>query len=64
MLLMTGGEDHVTPAETAEEFAKALGDLAHITRFEQAGHTDLWNIDPDRYEATIKQWLLEVLGPE
>jgi alpha-beta hydrolase superfamily lysophospholipase len=64
MLLMTGGEDHVTPAETAADFAKALGDLAHITRFEQAGHTDLWNIDPERYEATIKQWLLEVLGPE
>jgi pimeloyl-ACP methyl ester carboxylesterase len=64
MLLMTGGEDHVASPETAAVFADAVGDLAQITRFEQAGHTDLWNIDPARYEASIEQWLFEVLGPE
>jgi pimeloyl-ACP methyl ester carboxylesterase len=64
ILLMFGAEDLVTPSEEFVEFADALPDFVEIERFEQGGHTDLWNIDTRRYESAIAQFLLEVVGPE
>ena len=64
MLILYGGEDPMTSPEQIQEFADAVGDRASVTRFEQAGQADLWNIDRDRYEATITQWLTDLLGPE
>jgi pimeloyl-ACP methyl ester carboxylesterase len=64
ILLMFGAEDPITPAEEFVRFAEALPDLVKVERFEQGGHTDLWNIDVDRYESTVARFLLEVVGPE
>lgn len=64
MLLLAGGEDAITDPDDTEAFAEALGDQATYERFEQAAHTDLWNIDRARYEATIRLWLANVIGPE
>lgn len=64
VLVLVGGEDPVSYPADIESFADALGDLAEIHRFEQAGHTDLWNIDSQRYEATIESWLSGIIGPE
>lgn len=64
ILLMFGAEDPITPPDEFTRFAQALPDLVKVERFEQGGHTDLWNIDIDRYEAAVAQFLLEVVGPE
>jgi pimeloyl-ACP methyl ester carboxylesterase len=64
ILLMFGAEDPVTPPEEFARFAEALPDFVEVERFEQGGHADLWNIDSERYESTIAQFLLEILGPE
>jgi uncharacterized protein len=64
MLILMGGEDPVTDPDQIEAFADSLGDLATLSRFEQGGHADLWNIDQERYEATIGAWLFDLLGPE
>lgn len=64
VLLLLGGEDPVTYPSQLEEFGAGLGSLAESHRFEQGGHTDLWNIDEERYERTIAAWLLDVIGPE
>lgn len=64
MLLLVGGEDPVSDPDQIEAFADAVGDVAVVSRFEQAGSTDLWNIDRDRYERTIANWLTDLLGPE
>lgn len=64
LLLMVGGDDPEVDPTVAEEFATVLGDGATFSRFEQAGHTDLWNADQARYEATISNWLFNLLEPE
>jgi pimeloyl-ACP methyl ester carboxylesterase len=64
ILLMFGAEDPVTPPDRFVQFAEALPDSVEIERFEQGGHTDLWNIDAARYESRIARFLLDVVGPE
>lgn len=64
MLLMVGGADPVTDPRDTQDFAVALGEQATFARFEQAAHTDLWNVDQTRYEATISNWLFNLIGPE
>ncbi len=64
ILLMYGAEDPVTPPDEFIRFVDAIPDLVETERFEQGGHTDLWNIDSTRYDDTIEQFLLDVVGPE
>jgi pimeloyl-ACP methyl ester carboxylesterase len=64
LLVLVGGEDPVSYPDDIEAFADAVGPLARSSRVEQAGQADLWNIDQERYERTIRDWLLELLGPE
>jgi hypothetical protein len=64
MLLMFGAEDPVTPAEHFTRFAEELSGFVDVERFEQGGHTDLWNIDAERYESSVAAFLLDVVGPE
>jgi pimeloyl-ACP methyl ester carboxylesterase len=64
MLLLVGDSDPVTPTEEYVSFADALGDLVVMERFVQGGHTDLWNIDVNRYLDTVESFLLQIVGPE
>ena len=64
MFILFGGEDPVTYPEDIERFADAVDPLADRQRFEQGGHTDLWNIDQFRYETVVTSWLTELLGTE
>lgn len=64
ILLLFGAEDPVTPPEDFVRFADAIPELVNTERFEQGGHTDLWNIDSVRYDATIARFLLDIVGPE
>ncbi|MGI9667601.1 MAG: alpha/beta hydrolase [Acidimicrobiia bacterium] len=64
MLVLIGGEDPVSDPAQLEAFASGVSSDAQQHRFEQGGHADLWNIDQNRYEQTIEQWLLSVIGPE
>jgi len=64
ILLMFGARDPVTPPDVFTQFADELPELVDIERFEQGGHTDLWNIDVERYESTVAEFLLDVVGPE
>jgi len=64
MLILLGGEDPVSYPTEIERFAEELGDRATRSRFEQGGHTDLWNIDQSRYEAIATTWLRDLIGTE
>ncbi len=64
ILLLYGAQDPVTPVERFEAFAGDRPDIVTPHRFEQGGHADLWNIDAQRYEATIAEFLLVTAGPE
>jgi pimeloyl-ACP methyl ester carboxylesterase len=64
MLLLVGDSDPVTPTDEYLAFAESLGDLAVTERFVQGRHSDLWNIDLDRYLDTVEEFLLQIVGPE
>lgn len=64
LLILLGGEDPVSYPTDIERFAEELGDGATRSRFEQGGHTDLWNIDRSRYEAVTAAWLRDLIGTE
>ena len=64
ILLVYGANDPVTTTAEFESFSDAIPHLVVPERFEQGRHTDLWNIDPSRYESTIAEFLLQTVGPE
>lgn len=64
ILLLYGARDDVTPVERFEAFVEIRSDIVEGHRFEQGGHTDLWNVDVERYEELIESFLLEIVGPE
>jgi len=64
MLLLVGESDPVTPTDEFLTFADAVGDQVVTERFVQGRHTDLWNIDVDRYLDTVERFLLQIVGPE
>ena len=61
MLLLQGTEDDVAPVGMADAFAAALPDLVTYERFEGAARTELWNLDPERYNAAVAAFLAEML---
>ncbi|MCP3995553.1 MAG: hypothetical protein GY722_10870 [bacterium] len=64
ILLLQGTEDDVAPVEQADSFAAALPDLVTYERFEGAARTELWNIDAERYNASVMAFLTELTGEE
>jgi pimeloyl-ACP methyl ester carboxylesterase len=62
MLLIQGTDDQVAPVETADAFADALPNLVTYERFDGAGRTEAWNIDAERYNAAVSEFLTRVAG--
>ncbi len=53
VLLVAGTADELTPIETSDAFAGALGENVIYHRVLGAGHTEAWNVDPGLYEARV-----------
>lgn len=64
MLLLQGVEDHLAPVATADAFAAALPDLVTYERFDGARRTELWNLDPERYNDAVLLFLDEISDAE
>jgi pimeloyl-ACP methyl ester carboxylesterase len=64
MLLLQGTEDDVAPVATADEFAAALPGLVRYERFEGAVRTELWNIDAERYNTAVEEFLTELTADD
>lgn len=57
ILLFHGTEDDVTPISSSDEFAAELPNHVTYFRVPEAGHTEEWNIDPERYERRLRAFL-------
>lgn len=57
VLLMHSAADDYVPVEPARQLAADLPALVEYHEFADAGHTRLWNRDPERWERTITEWL-------
>lgn len=53
ILVMHGTDDERVPIEIADEFVAGLGDLATYEVFAGGIHSQLWNVDPARYERAL-----------
>jgi hypothetical protein len=60
MLLIQGSEDPIAAVETADAFADALPNLVTYERFEDAGRTEAWNIDAERYDSAVTDFITRV----
>ncbi|MFC0678085.1 alpha/beta hydrolase [Lysobacter korlensis] len=66
ILLLHSADDGFVPVDASRRLAAARPDLVRFEEFRQARHTKLWNHDPDRWNAVIRDWLgsLSVRSPE
>ncbi|MBW3657342.1 MAG: alpha/beta fold hydrolase [Actinobacteria bacterium] len=60
-LLIHGAADATVPVELADAVAEARPDIVTYLRVPGAGHVRSWNTDPERYEATVREFL-DVVG--
>lgn len=63
LLLHSDGDDYV-PSKASRRLAAARPDLVRFERFTRAGHTRLWNYDPERWPGAIKTWLADLARSE
>lgn len=61
VLLIHGGSDDTVPIETSEALARARPDIVKYVTFPGAQHVTSWNLDPRRYDDTLRQFLEGVL---
>lgn len=60
MLLIQGTEDELAPMETSDAFAAALPNLVTYEVFEGAGRTEAWNVDAERYNQAVAEFLTRI----
>jgi uncharacterized protein len=57
ILLLHSADDGYVPPDASRALAAARPDLVDYREWERARHTKLWNLDRERYEREIGQWL-------
>ncbi|QDZ13868.1 lysophospholipase [Humibacter ginsenosidimutans] len=57
ILLMHSDDDGYVPAGGSRLLAEQRPDIVTFERFARGKHTKLWNIDPERWNAAIGDWL-------
>jgi fermentation-respiration switch protein FrsA (DUF1100 family) len=60
VLLFHGDQDEVIPVELSDRFAEARRDRIHYHRVPGAGHVRSWNVDRERYESALREWLRDL----
>lgn len=63
VLILHSDDDGYVPIDASLALADARPDLVTLERFARAGHTRLWNLDPERWEGTVRQWLRRLDAP-
>jgi hypothetical protein len=63
VLVFHGGADTEAPIEASREFAEILADLASLIEVPEAGHGEAWNLNPEAYEAALRQFLERMSQP-
>ncbi|MDA1127954.1 MAG: alpha/beta fold hydrolase [Chloroflexi bacterium] len=60
ILLFHGDADEKVPVSISERLAKSRPDIVTYEFFEDAPHVGAWNVDPDRYEAAVREFVVRV----
>lgn len=57
LLILHSDDDGFVPSDASHALADARPDLVELQVFQVARHTKLWNYDPERWSAAIREWL-------
>ena len=60
LLLFHGEADRIVPVKTSDALARARPDIVRYVRVAGATHLRSWNMDPERYERAVKDFLRDV----
>ena len=63
MLIFHGSADNTVPVAQLDRLSEARPDLIEYVRVEGGEHLRNWNMDPERYERHLRQYLWRMLGP-
>ena len=61
ILLIHGEDDARVPIETSDKLAELRSDLVTYSVYPDTTHADAWNVDSERYEREIREFLLRVV---
>lgn len=61
-LILHSEDDDFVPYGPSEELAAANPQLVTFEKFSRAGHTLEWNVDPQRWERVVGDWLGRILA--
>lgn len=57
VLLFHGDRDRTIPVQLSDEFAAARPDIVRYVRVADADHVRAWNLGPEAYEATVREFV-------
>ena len=62
ILVLHGEKDTLVPAQLSRSLARARPDIVRYVGFPEAEHARSWNLDPDKYNSEVREFLREILG--
>lgn len=62
-LLIHSLDDEFVPAGPSVSLAAKRPDLVRFEPWHEAGHTKEWNVDPERWDAVVRAFLRQTMGP-
>lgn len=60
MLLLHSRDDGYVPPDASRALALARPDIVEYQEWATARHTKLWNLDPERYETAVREFLTRI----
>ncbi|WP_403024821.1 alpha/beta hydrolase family protein [Salinibacterium sp. GXW1014] len=57
MLILHSDDDRFVPNSASRALAHARPDIVTFPKIAGAGHTRVWNVDPERWTRVIREWL-------
>ncbi len=57
MLILHSDDDRFVPNSASRALARARPDIVTFPEITGAGHTRVWNVDPERWTRVIREWL-------
>lgn len=61
ILILHGEKDNLVPAPISKSLAQARPDIVRYVGFPEAEHARSWNLDPEKYDAAVRQFVQETL---
>ena len=62
ILILHGEKDNLVPAPISKSLAQSRPDIVRYVGFPEAEHARSWNLDPEKYDAAVRQFVQKILG--